>query len=49
MRRIGIDRLLFGSDGQDAAQSWRSLVGFIPLSESELEAMARNVAPYLRD
>jgi predicted TIM-barrel fold metal-dependent hydrolase len=49
MRRIGMDRLLFGSDGQNAAQSWRSLVAFIPLRESEFRAIAGNVAPYLRD
>jgi predicted TIM-barrel fold metal-dependent hydrolase len=49
MRRIGMDRLLFGSDNQNASLSWRSLVAFIPLHESELRAIARNVAPYLRD
>lgn len=49
MRRIGMDRLLFGSDGQNAAQSWRSLVAFIPLRESELRTIAGNIAPYLTD
>lgn len=49
MRRIGIQRMLFGSDGQNPAQSWRSLVGFIPLRESELRKIGSNVAPYLRD
>ena len=48
IRRIGTDRMLFGSDGQNAYQSWRSLVGFIPLTESEARTIAGNEAPYLR-
>ncbi|MDO8861314.1 amidohydrolase family protein [Haliea sp. E1-2-M8] len=48
IRRIGIPRMLFGSDGQDAYHSWRSLVGFIPLNEQEFRTITGNVAPYLR-
>ena len=48
IRRIGTNRMLFGSDGQNGYQSWRSLVGLIPLSEREARTIAANVAPYLR-
>ncbi len=48
IRRIGTDRMLFGSDGQNPYQSWRSLVGFLPLTENEARTIAANVAPYLR-
>jgi predicted TIM-barrel fold metal-dependent hydrolase len=48
MRRIGLDRMLFGSDGEDPLRSWRSLVAFVPLSEQEFRSVAGNIAPYLK-
>jgi predicted TIM-barrel fold metal-dependent hydrolase len=53
MRQIGITRLLYGSDmaiGDNAvpAEYWRALVERSGLTSSELQAISRNVAPYLR-
>jgi uncharacterized protein len=53
MRQIGMSRLLYGSDmaiGDNAvaAEYWRALREKSGLSSGELQAIARNIAPYLR-
>lgn len=51
MRQIGFDRLLYGSDGAVAGHGpreyWASFKT-LPLTATELRALATNVAPYLR-
>jgi predicted TIM-barrel fold metal-dependent hydrolase len=51
MRQIGFARLLYGSDGAVAGHGpreyWASF-GALPLTPVELNALATNVAPYLR-
>lgn len=51
MRPIGVDRLLYGSDGAVAGHGpreyWASFKT-LPLTAAELGAIATNVAPYLR-
>ena len=53
MRRIGLDRFLWGSDMTSAENParlhWRVYRGFSPLTDDELRTLASNVAPYLRD
>jgi predicted TIM-barrel fold metal-dependent hydrolase len=54
IREIGVDRVLFGSDGAfgwgrpTPRQQWGAFQGMVPLSEAEIAAIAGNVAPYLR-
>lgn len=53
MRQIGMSRLLYGSDmatGDNVvpAEYWRALREKSGLSPGELQAIARNVAPYVR-
>jgi predicted TIM-barrel fold metal-dependent hydrolase len=53
MRQIGMSRLLYGSDAATggnvvAAEYWRALRKKSGLSSAELQAIAGNVAPYLR-
>lgn len=53
MRRIGMDRVLYGSDattagGARAAERWAELRHRLPLTHAELQDIADNVAPYLR-
>jgi predicted TIM-barrel fold metal-dependent hydrolase len=51
MRQIGFDRLLYGSDGavdgHGPREYWASFKT-LPLTPAELNAIATNVAPYLR-
>lgn len=51
IRQIGPDRILYGSDGavpgHGPREYWESLET-LPLSASELRAIASNVAPYMR-
>lgn len=47
IRRIGIGRILYGSDAPIAA-TWQALVTKLPLTEAEFRAIAGNVAPYMR-
>ena len=51
MRQIGLDRILYGSDGAfpgyGPREYWASFKT-LPLTEAELTAIATNVAPYLR-
>lgn len=52
IRRLGVQRLLFGSDAPTGgpltpAAAWSSLQK-LPLTEAELHTIATNVAPYLR-
>lgn len=52
MRRIGMKRILYGSDGPQfggwpAAEAWRRFHERIPLTEEEFRVVAGNVAPYL--
>lgn len=50
IRQIGLDRILFGTDGRvHAAQAWRLFKGTVPLTPAELRVIAGNVAPYLRE
>ncbi|HET7844192.1 MAG TPA: amidohydrolase family protein [Xanthomonadales bacterium] len=53
MRRIGFDRLLYGSDAAfeghpDPKEAWRIFSTTMPLTPDELEKIAGNVAPWLR-
>ena len=53
VREIGVDRVLFGSDGSfgrrpTPRQQWGTFQGLVPLSEAEIAAIASNVAPYAR-
>lgn len=49
IRQIGLDRILFGSDGRTPPdQAWRLFRARVPLSDREFRAIARNVAPYVR-
>lgn len=49
IRQIGLDRILFGSDGKiPPEQAWRRFRAHVPLNDSEFRAIARNVAPYAR-
>lgn len=53
MRQIGMDRMLYGTDGPVAeaqgtpAEGWRR-TRTLPLTADELRVLATNVAPYLR-
>ena len=52
IREIGLERVLYGSDAAfdnhpDPHGSWAAFRKNIPLSETELQKIARNVAPYL--
>jgi uncharacterized protein len=54
IRQIGFDRILYGSDAAfgnhpDPGASWAVFRKGIPLSAAELERIAHNVAPYLRN
>ena len=53
MRRIGLDRFLWGSDLTDPESplriKWRTYRALSPLTDEELRTLAGNVAPYLRD
>jgi predicted TIM-barrel fold metal-dependent hydrolase len=52
MRKIGLDRILFGSDAATGGNlpPWQAWVAFrqLPLSEAEFRVIAGNVAPYMR-
>lgn len=53
MRQIGLQRILFGSDGPrfgDAPShnAWTEFRKSVPLTETEFRTIAGNVAPYLR-
>jgi predicted TIM-barrel fold metal-dependent hydrolase len=49
MRQIGMSRLLYGSDAATVpAEFWGALREKSGLTSTELETMAKNVAPYLR-
>jgi predicted TIM-barrel fold metal-dependent hydrolase len=53
MRRIGLDRMLYGSDpavfGRAAPrEGWAEFRAVMPLTDEELAIIAQNVAPYLR-
>ena len=51
IRQIGVDRLLFGSDapfpGNGPREYWKAF-RTLPLSQPEFQAIASNVAPYMR-
>lgn len=53
MRRIGIARILYGSDGPyfgnwQPRDAWAAFLREVPLTDQEFIAIANNVAPYLR-
>ena len=53
MRQIGLQRILYGSDGPVAEsatplESWKRTLT-LPLTADELRIIANNVAPYLRE
>ena len=53
IRRIGIDRILYGSDGPEFGnvqprEAWAAFRKAMPLTNDEFAAIANNVAPYLR-
>ena len=52
MRRIGMKRILYGSDGPQfggvpPAEAWKRFRARVPLTEAEFRTIAANVAPYL--
>jgi predicted TIM-barrel fold metal-dependent hydrolase len=52
IRQIGVDRILFGSDGASGPgraprEAWQSFTE-LPLTDAEIRSVASNVAPYLR-
>jgi predicted TIM-barrel fold metal-dependent hydrolase len=52
IRQIGVERILFGSDGARGGgltprDAWKDFLQ-LPLSDAELRAIAGNVAPYLK-
>jgi predicted TIM-barrel fold metal-dependent hydrolase len=53
MRQIGFPRLLYGSDGPEWSgvppkQHWEEFSACMPVTSGELNAIATNIAPYLR-
>ena len=49
IRQIGLERILFGSDGKiPPDQAWRAFKARVPLEDHEFRAIARNIAPYVR-
>ena len=53
MRRIGMDRIVYGSDGPvygnwQPRGAWSAFSREVPLTDEEFSAIANNVAPYLR-
>jgi predicted TIM-barrel fold metal-dependent hydrolase len=53
IRRIGTDRILYGSDGAleghlPPAEAWAQFRMSVPLTDEEFARIARNVAPYAR-
>lgn len=51
IRKLGLERMLFGSDGavpgNSPAEAWEAFRR-LPLTDEEFEVIERNVAPYLR-
>lgn len=53
MRRIGMNRIYYGSDSPRGAgippkESWAKFYSDVPLTREELQALANNVAPWVR-
>jgi len=53
MRRIGLDRILYGSDGPTLGnvqprEAWEAFLKRVPLTREEFAVIAGNVAPYAR-
>jgi predicted TIM-barrel fold metal-dependent hydrolase len=53
IRRIGVGRILYGSDGpmfgnDQPAEAWGSFRREMPLTGDEFKAIANNIAPYVR-
>jgi uncharacterized protein (TIGR02246 family) len=53
IRQIGLQRILYGSDGAFGGNSpprleWATFRGTVPLSDAEFKQIAGNLAPYLR-
>jgi predicted TIM-barrel fold metal-dependent hydrolase len=47
IRQLGVNRVVYGSDGTDPRTDWAGILRLIPLSEREFETIAGNVTPYL--
>jgi predicted TIM-barrel fold metal-dependent hydrolase len=52
IRRVGTERIVFGSDATLAAvtpgEAWTMLRRLLPLSDDEFRAIASNVPPYMK-
>jgi hypothetical protein len=52
IRKLGIDRILFGSDATGATptpgDAWAALRKLLPLTDEELLAIGNNLPPYMR-
>jgi predicted TIM-barrel fold metal-dependent hydrolase len=46
IRKIGVDRILYGSDSP-IAETWQAVLTKLPLTEAEFRTIAGNVAPYM--
>ena len=52
IRQIGVDRILYGSDGaagpgRSPREAWQSFTE-LPLTDAEIRTVAGNIAPYMR-
>ena len=52
MRRIGLSRILYASDGPEFGnmppkEAWEAFAKAMPLTPAEMATIAKNVAPYL--
>lgn len=48
VRQIGLDRILYGSDGEPS-EAWNDFRQKVPLTEEEFRKIAANVAPYMQN
>lgn len=52
MRQIGLDRIVYGTDtappNPPVKRSWATFRAFMPLTDEELNQIARNVVPYMK-
>ena len=48
LRKIGLERILFGSDGEVPGRYWGDYRRLLPLRSAEFEVIARNLPPYMQ-